>query len=335
MSDLYDNMINRFLQPLSSLESGVGDACYFLRKDGAFVFAEGYSHPEGFLMGKVMLSPDPSGDTDIFGRMFRSSYKRVVEGELILIPHAEQLINQFELTPGLDPDVPRPVYEEYHVEFPLTDFKGVFEHHHSLRMAMEVYPLIRESIEDLSRGFDLPLERLGCTGSTCYGKFEEPDDDVDLVWYGSIAENKKVLEQIKEVTRNPKNRVFDFGRWWPIRFYWNGMMICSFFNYRLEDEIPLRDCRMTVLEENVRGVGMVNDDTHTIYMPSIMQLSHLMLNGKRSRDMELIIYDGSLRGEFFAGDYLEFRARRVLVRTREREYEALLVNLRDNIKKED
>ncbi len=335
MSDLYHDMINRFLQPLSSLEMGVVDALYFLRNNGAFVFTEGYIHPKNGLIGKVMLSPDPAGDTNIFGRMFKSSYKRVVDGELILISHSEQLLNQFELTPGLDPNAPHPVYEEYHVEFPLRDFKGVFEHRHSLREVMEIYPLVRESIEDLSRRFDVPLERLGCTGSTCYGKFEEPDDDIDLVWYGSLAENKKVLEQIKEVTRDPKNRVFEFGRWWPIRFYWKDMMICSFFNYRLEEEIPLRDCRMSVLEENVKGVGMVIDDTHAIYMPSIMRLGHLILNGKRRGEMDLIIYDGSLRGEFFAGDYLEFMARHVLVRPPDREYEALLVNLRDNIKKED
>ena len=335
MSDLYEKMIRRFLQPLSVLPIGVGDAYYFLRKDDAFVFTEGYIHPPGGLMGKVMLSPNPDGDTNIFGRKYMSSYKRVVDGKLILIPHPEQMIQQFELTPGLDPNAPRPVYEEYHVEFPLSDFKGVFEHHHSLLTAMEIYPAIRKSIEDLSRSFEVPLSRLGCTGSTCYGKFKEPDDDVDLVWYGSIAENKKVLERIKELTRNPRNRVFEFGRWWPIRFYWKEMMICSFFNYRLEEEIPLRDCRMEVLEENVKGVGMVDDDTHNIYMPSIVRLTHLLLNGKRSGDLELIIYDGSLRGEFFAGDYLEFLARRVRVQTADREFEALLVNLGENIKKED
>lgn len=335
MNDLFDTTIQRYLQPISTLADKVGDAYYFLRQDGAFIFVEGYLHPEGRVMGKVMLSPDRDGDTEIFGRMFKSSYKRVVDGELTLISHPEQMLNQFELTPGLDPDAPRPVYEEFHVEMPLNDFIGVFEHHHSLITAMNDYPAVKQSVEDISREFCVPVSRLGCTGSTCYGKFEEPDDDIDLVWYGSIAENNEVLRQIKEVTRNPKNRVFEFGRWWPIRFFWKDMMICSFFNYRIEEEIPIRNCRITVLEENVKGVGMVDDDTHTIYMPSIVTLNHLLLNGKKCRDMDLIIYDGSLRGEFYAGDYLEFLAYRVLVRRPDREYEALLVNLRDNIKKEE
>ena len=335
MNDLYDKMISRFLQPLSSLEMGVGDAYYFLRRDGAFVFTEGYLHPEGGVMGKVMLAPDPEGDTDIFGKKFRSSYKRVVDGELILIPHPEQLQLQFELSPDLDPSRPRPVYEEFHVEFPLSDFAGVFEHHHSLRQAMEIFPMVRDSVEDICRNFDLPLSRLGCTGSTCYGKFEEPDDDIDMVWYGSIAENQKVLDQIREVTRDPRNRVFEFGRWWPIRFFWKKMMICSFFNYRLEEEIPLRNCRVTLLEENVKGVGMVDDDTHSIYMPSIVRLSHLLLNGKKSPDLNLVIYDGSLRGEYFNGDYLKFVASRILIEKEGKEEEALLVTLRDQITKEE
>ena len=49
-------------------------------------------------------------------------------------------------------------------------------------------------------------------------------------------------------------------------------------------------------------------------------------------DLDLIIYDGSLRGEFYQGDYLEFQGDRVLVQTERNEYEALLVTLRDNIK---
>ncbi len=335
MNDLYEQMISRFLQPLSSLEMGVGDAYYFLRQDGAFVFTEGYLHPQGGLMGKVMLSPDPAGDTDIFGRKFRSSYKKVVDGELVLIPHPEQLRLQFELSPGLDPSRPRPVYEEYHVEFPLSDFSGVFEHRHSLRTAMEIYPTVKNSIDDIRAGFDVPLSRLGCTGSTCYGKFEDPDDDIDLVWYGTLAENREVLAKIRELTRDPRNRVFEFGRWWPIRFYWKKMMICSFFNYRLEEEIPLRDCRIKVLEEDVKGVGMVDDDTHSIYMPSIVRLSHLLLNGKKSPDLNLVIYDGSLRGEYFNGDYLKFVARRILIEKGGSEEEALLVTLSDQINKEN
>ncbi len=335
MNDLYKQVIPRFLQPLSSLEMGVEDALYFLRRDGAFVFTEGYLHPDNGVMGKVMLAPDPEGDTDIFGKKFRSSYKKVVDGELILIPHPEQMRLQFELTPALDPARPRPVYQEYHVEFPLSDFVGVFEHHHSLREAMKMYPAVKESVEDISTGFDVPLARLGCTGSTCYGKFEEPDDDIDLVWYGSIEENRKILDQIREVTRDPRNRVFEFGRWWPIRFYWKGMMICSFFNYRREEEIPLRKARMKVLEEDVKGVGMVDDDTHTIYMPSIVKLTHLMLNGKKCRDLRLVIYDGALRGEYFSGDYLKFVAQRVLIEQEDKEEEALLVTLSDQIEKED
>ena len=107
------------------------DALYFVRRDGAFVFTEGYLHPRGGLMGKVMLFPDPKGEVDIFGRRFRSSDKRLKDGKIELIPHGEQLAVQFEFTPSLS-RAPRPAYEKYHVEFPLSDFIGVFEHGHSL-----------------------------------------------------------------------------------------------------------------------------------------------------------------------------------------------------------
>lgn len=332
MTDLFSDIVSKFLSPLSGLEMGVIDALYFLRDDDVFVFTEGYLHPPGQLMGKAMLYPSPEGEVDIFGRRYASSYKRVVEGKTELIPHEEQLKLQFKITPSLDPARPRPVHEEYHVRFPLDRFRGVFEHRHSLRRAMEMHPGIRKAIEEIGRDFDLPLSRLGCTGSACYGKFEEPEEDIDLVFYGSLEENRRVLDRIREITRIPENRVVEFGKLWPIRFFWKKMMICSFFNYRLAEEIPLRDVRITPLAE-VSGEGTVADDTHSIYMPSILGLEDLNLEGESRPGMELIIYDGSLRGEYYRGDRLWFRARRVRVEGAAWDREALLVTLSDNIGK--
>ena len=332
MADCFNKMISKFLSPLSHLEKGVIDALYFLRHDDVFVFTEGYLHPREGLMGKAMLYPSPDGEVDIFGRSFKSSYKRVVSGDLELIPHPEQLEVQFQITPSLDRNLPRPVYEEYHVQFPLDRFRGVFEHRRSLRKAMEIYPSVSKTVEDLSKEFEMPLERLGCTGSTCYGKFEEPGDDIDLVFYGTLEENRRVVARIQEITRDPGNRVVEFGKLWPIRFFWNKTMICSFFNYRLESEIPLRRCRMIPLAA-VSGRGVVADDTHSIYMPSILRLSELILNGEKTTDRDLIIYDGSLRGEYYQGDRLEFRAKLVRIEDGRKNYQALLVTLSDDIRK--
>jgi predicted nucleotidyltransferase len=330
MTDLYDQMMERFLSPLSSLTRGVVDALYFVRRDGAFVFTEGYLHPAGGLMGKVMLFPDRAGEVDIFGRRFRSSYKRMKDGKIELIPHDEQLQVQFEFTPSLSRG-PRPVYEKYHVEFPRGDFIGVFEHRHSLSAARRTYASLDRAIESLSRAFDVPVSRLGCTGSTCYGKYEEPGDDIDLVFSGTLDENAATLRRIKELTRDPAKRVIEYGRLWPIRFYWDSIMICSFFNYGRDEDIPLKDCRMEVLEEKVRARGTVADDTHSIYMPSILTLSRLSVDGRKRADTDLIIYDGSLRGEYYRGDELEFEGSLVRVSTPRREYEAFLVTLRDQI----
>lgn len=330
MADLYDQMMGRFLSPLSSLKRGVVDALYFVRGDGAFVFTEGYLHPRGGLMGKVMLFPDPKGEVDIFGRRFRSSYKRMKDGKIELIPHGEQLAVQFEFTPSLS-RAPRPAYEKYHVEFPLSDFIGVFEHGHSLAAARRTYPSLDRAIEGLSRSFGIPLSRLGCTGSTCYGKYEEPGDDIDLVFYGTLEENAAVLRRIRELTKDPAKRVIEYGRLWPIRFYWDSIMICSFFNYGRDEDIPLKECRMEVLQESVRARGKVADDAHSIYMPSILTLSGLTVDGKKRADTDLIIYDGSLRGEYYRGDELELEGSLVRVSTPRREYEALLVTLRDQI----
>lgn len=329
----FDEAISEFLVPMEKLGERIPNEAYFLTRDDLFVFAEGYCHPTGKIHGKIIYYPDPSGSYDYYGRRFASSFKKIVNGELSLLSHDVQLSTQFKVRPNLKPTSEMPVHAEFRVEFDLAEFKGFFDHRRSLALMMEKHPLIDEAVRSLSKDFDLPLERIGATGSLSFGIFDELDD-LDLVFYGLVEENSRLLARIFEHTSSDDaNKVIEFGKLWPIRFFHNGVLMCPFFCYTDPNECPVRDFSIEVLEEKVMFEGTVGDDTHSIYFPVLLNMEDSLLDGERSPDMPLVIYDSSLRGEYYRGDRLAINGRKVRIHGPVGEFEGILATLSSQISK--
>ena len=334
MNYTFDQIMDRFLRPLSELPGGrAGDSQYFLRKDGSFIFTEGYCHPEGGMYGKMIYYPKKGGKINVFGREYGCTTKKIVDGEYIYIGHPEQIRIHGEVDPSLDPDVPRPVFVEYEMPFSLSDCIGYFDPVHSLRACIDLYPWVEEGTRVAAKVLGVEWETLGLTGSLAYGRYEEGDDDLDLVITGSIEHNQRVYRTIRSLSDQPEHRVIEFGRWWPMRMYEEGFLICPFFTYDKWETAPLRDFTVDVIREDVPVTGTVVDDTHTNYMPPLLPMDDVTIDGEEAAPLPLIIYDGALRGEFFNGDILKMKARLVQVNQYGESYRAVLVTLWDNIKK--
>ncbi len=330
--DPFEKMLERFLIPIERLEAPV-DSLYLLRRDGSFVFCEGYCHPEGGLYGKIIYYPDPGGGVDFFGRAYGCTTKRVEEGETVYVSHPEQIEMHGKIDPGLDPRSPRPVFVEYEMEFPLSDFVGYFDPRHSLLACCSLFPWVEEGSRAAARALGIPWERLGITGSLAFGRYEEGDDDLDLVIQGTMEENRRAYLRIRELSRQPERMVVEFGRWWPMRFYESDYLICPFFVHDRPESSPLHDFSVRVIREEYGVEGVVGDDTYTIYMPPFLELEEVKAGDGRRGRLPLIIYDGALRGEFFRGDILRMTARLVEVSRGGEKFEAALVTLWDNIMK--
>ena len=167
--------------------------------------------------------------------------------------------------------------------------------------------------------------------------------DFDLVFQGSLEQNLIIAKAMRYlVLREPHRRVIEGGKGWNIRFYNDkGTFMCSFFSYGNPEDAPLRDFEMEVLIPDLTLEGSVEDDTHSIYTPTILGLDHaraLQAENQEKIDMEtlesiqLIIYHTAARGECFAGDRVRARGALVTVRTPRLEYKALCVIERDGIK---
>lgn len=305
--DRFDEVMEKFLVPISEFSGLVMDSTYFLRHDGSFVFSEGYCHPPAAFWGMIIKYPLPGGHIDLFGREYDWTHREYIDGELRMIPADRQLENQFRVAPRLrEFQGEKPVFARHVVRFPLAECRGGFDAARSMRILREDYPWIDEAVRKTCRLLDWDPARTGVTGSLSYGLVE---DDIDIVFIGSPEENAAIAARIRGyLADNPAGRVVELGKEWPIRFYYADTLICPFFRYAESSQVPLLSFRMSVEEEGVEMEGTVGDDTHNLYLPALVRLTGIHRgDGKPEDDRDLIVYHGALRGELWRGDRVRLR----------------------------
>ena len=333
MKDQFDEVMEKFLVPMEKFEGPVLDSTYFLRRDGSFVFAEGYCHPPEALWGMIIKFPLAGGHLNVFGRPYSWTHREYVDGELRIVPYAQQLENQFKVAPELKAlQGEKPLFARDFVKFPLSDFIGYFDGRRSLKLHREQLPWMDKAVRATAELLKVKEDNLGVSGSLSYGRVE---DDIDLVFSGSPEENRAIVGRIRDyIKENPSARVVELGREWPLRFYYADTLICPFFRYAEEDRIPLRQCEMIVREPSVRFSATISSDLHGFYLPAILGLTGIKReDGKELPDLDLIVYHGALRGELFRGDQVRGEADLIEVTTPEGSRPALLVVGIDQIHK--
>lgn len=335
MADKFDKMMEKFLKPVSDLQGRVKDSLYFLRRDGCFVFSHGYYHPRpGYFIGKIIYYPKAGSDSYIWGRPYQAMHKAWIDGEHVAIMNDVQIVKQYEVDPSLDPNAPRPLVADYTLEFPLDDFLGYFDPTSSLDLCREMYPELVESwAVQTAELMKFPLEQMGVTGSLAYGKVEEKDMDFDVIFMGSLEQNLRVRNELHRYSEEPDRKVFEFGRYWPIRIYHNGFLLCPFFVYQNWDDVPLAEAEVSLLNPDVTVTGTIADDSHNAYLPIVLELKDVLLDGKERENLKMICYDGSIRGEYWAGERIRVEGRLLKIADRRGEYEAVAVDISFDISK--
>lgn len=302
MQDRFDQMMDKFLVPLSGLGGRVTDSTYFLRKDGSLAFAQGYHHPGGTISCKIIYYPATGGWVDIFGREYECMHKSYRNGKMYSYTNPDQLKKHYDLFPELVRTAPVAPIIKNNLLLPLGDFAGFFDPKKSLRLCVELYPKIRDGVAAASGILGVPVEKMGFTGSLQYGRIEEHDDDTDIIFYGTVEENYALMQKIRRIVKeDPKRHVHEFGKFWPLRFYHGGILVCPFFVYAREEEIPLLDCAIRVIKKQATITGRIADIRHSIYMPLIFPLESVKLNGEPHDQFTLILGDSYVRGEFEVG----------------------------------
>ncbi len=299
MKDTFEKEIEKIICPMKDLGPSVLDTTYFIKDTGSFVYTEGYWHPQGHFYGKIISYPCENGTLLVHGRRYESVTKALEAGVQVLTPHDKQLECIYKIDRSLKPPLEKPILTQFHHPFELSAMKGWFCDHKSMCHAMEKDPQVARRIKEVSVLLDVPLERLGVTGSLAYGRMEN-DEDIDLVFFGTPEQNMEVAQQVWRLTyTDPKRRCVEFGKFWPLRFYHDGVIICCFFVYSDRKYIPVYDQQVALVREPVVAYGTIIENLHSIYMPLVMRLGDVYIDGVRADDIDLIIYDGSLRGEFY------------------------------------
>ena len=281
----------------------------------------------------IIKFPLAGGHLNVFGRPYSWTHREYVDGELRIVPYAQQLENQFKVAPELKAlQGEKPLFARDFVKFPLSDFIGYFDGRRSLKLHREQLPWMDKAVRATAALLQAEEGNLGVSGSLSYGRVE---DDIDLVFSGSPEENRAIVGRIRDyIKENPSARVVELGREWPLRFYYADTLICPFFRYAEESRIPLRQCEMIVREPSVRFSATISSDLHGFYLPAILGLTGIKReDGKELPDLDLIVYHGALRGELFQGDQVRGEADLIEVTTPEGSRPALLVVGIDQIHK--
>lgn len=310
------------------------DATYFLRNDGTFVFSEGYCHtPDRPLMERRVAShivfvpqkgevPEYSKKR-IFGQPYENLTKGIMNTQPLNMFYPLQLKRYFEIDPSLD--VERPPYARYKAMIPVDSLAGHFPHRHSLRAITarageeESARSIKEAIEASAGLLGITPEQFGMSGSLSLGAYENPHD-LDVVIYASVKEVRRIVDFLYKLTAtDDRRKVFEFGKYWPIRYWeWldgDKLMFCPFFSYIDLDECPLRDFTCEAVAP-VTIEGRVADHTYNAYNPTILDLERVSLNGKgRSGHLRLILNHGGERGDYVEGDRVAGGGTLVMIRT--------------------
>jgi len=309
VTDNFDAVMDRLLKPISELTDGPCDNMYFMQDDGAFFFAEGYWHPDNTVIGKTIYTPNPEGTTNIQGRRYESLVKYEQDGEMVSVSHPDQIKRIYSLYPDLPPDSHELILTDYHIAFPRDKMAGYFDARRSLHYCMDRYSDIKKSVETVSELFEVPLDRLGVTGSSAMGR---KGGDIDLIFFGTLEENMEVAHKIWGIIYSqPERQVIEYGKLWPLRLWVDGAEICTFYRYLDINDAPIRNCEVELVKEEVEAYGTVAGHLHSLYAPVLLNLEDVYVDDDHYDNMELIIYDGSVRGEFNRGIHLHIHGQLV------------------------
>ena len=338
------------------------DATYFLREDGTFVFSEGYCHEPGkplmerHVVSHIVFVPERGEVPDyvkkqLFGRPYMNITKEIMNTQPLNRFYPLQLKKYLEIDPSLDME--KPLYARYKVLIPVDSLVGHFPSRHSLRAIFDRADggdasarRIKRAIEASAELLGISPEQFGMSGSLSLGTYKNPHD-LDVVIYASVKEVRRIVDFLYKLTATDDERkVFEFGKFWPIR-YWehvdgDKLMFCPFFSFIDLDECPLRDFTCEEIAR-VKLEGRVADHTYNAYNPTILFLDQVKLDGKSYPGaLRLILYHGGERGDYIEGDRIVGDAAHVRIRTfrksgdvreKDEEYEALLTTNIGDVKK--
>jgi len=299
MSDRFDEIVLPLIEPISSLTTGPYDALYMLRKDGGLIYVEGYWHPEGKVIGKLIYYPDPRGSKLIHGRPYTSLVKDMQDGEEMYVSHEEQIKRVYRLLPDLPADANKLILAEYQVAFSLDEIEGYFDPRKALAYLMEQYDDVDAVVRKTAGILEVPLESLGITGSSALGK---KGGDVDLVFFGTPEKNLSTVRKLWGIVYSqPDSQVVEYGKFWPLKMYVDGEEMCTFWGYDNPLNAPVRDCEVELVKDRILVYGTVADNLHSLYVPIVLGLENVYIDGEKTDPIRVVIYDGAVRGEFRKG----------------------------------
>jgi len=325
-----------FVTPLPT-DRDLIDATYFLRNDGTLVFSEGYYHEaekpmdQRRLISHIVYSPLTSSTNPpeytlktLLGVQFENITKEIMSNNPLVDFYPLQLERYIELDPA-QAEQRRQGFCRYKAMVPVGELVGVFPTLNSLRTIISradreaTADNIRVIAEQTATLLGIGLDRIGISGSLSLGCYDDPHD-LDFVIYGTAEEVAGMVAFMQDLTdREERRRVYEFGKYWPIRFWdYHGnerFMVCPFFSYLDPEQAPLRNFDCEEVGE-VEFSARIANDAHNAFNPTVLDVEEVKTEGPgKGEASRVVLYHGGERGDWRKGARIQGRGTRCLIGT--------------------
>lgn len=304
---------------------------YVMRHDGTFIFLVAHMRVDGedLYFGEPVRLPKPPGylgkarDESLFDEPYLNVMKIFEDGTVNTGQDVQRreidAIVSFE-TSSIAPLRRSPLQSG--ALFSKEEIVWTFDFSSALDWVWERATPLLKSAMAWAEALKLPRGNLGLTGGSLVGLEEEDDEDVDLVFHGSLDFLLQVRREIRQgIVEGRYRPIEQFGKTWSLRVWLDDeTQLCPFFVVGPQDECPLADCNVELLERREDVELTVTDDRFNMVSPTVLSTSG---------DYEGLIVTNTInRGDFWEGQRLLVR-RPLAVRVHPREgapYEAALAS---------
>jgi hypothetical protein len=188
-----------------------------------------------------------------------------------------------------------------------SEMAFAFSPRQAWRKAVEIgNDKVKRTSEWVTSVSSITRDDLGMTGSGMFGIIDADDEDVDMVYFGSLEQLLQIRFAIRDGVVNGRFRALEeFGKVWPLRVWLNeDIQQCPFFVLRDPSESFAYKAQIDITDQIAEIEFTVSDDRMNMISPIVLKTENVTIGGSAAPALPLVITNTFYRGDFYEGDRL-------------------------------
>jgi len=276
------------------------DMQLFMIASGDICSVEGWWHPEGKVVSNYIYVQHPQGDIKIEEQRY-SKVIRKPDGSW------RSFEEQIEFIRKMGKPFNPAFFIDHKMVVDRVNIKRFYDPFETFKRFVSTFPSEFDRVNEFLKILGVKageLEDIGMVGSYQLG-IRKKNSDIDILFKFDLSKNMQIFQRILRFSSNHKMKVYDRGKWTPLRFRFKDRIFCCHFAYKYHHEIPNFFSTEYETSETINCTVEVLDNTHSIYTPTIFIAKDIY----KKDIFPVVIYHGGNKGEFCNGDIINVTGR--------------------------